>query len=188
MDSCDAFSSYVIHFPCLLYLLASLDQLIALQWLWTSSSEFAHKTVFWNMWVGVVVGHFDGWGLVWKHDVVQVVVMTMLCYGFPWTVCCIPRIPQRLSKLSMIVGFAEYGWDERIRWCTKLLHWTACGRNDPWRCHRQPCLWAKSGEFRRFWSSVSVNTAVVFLSFSLIDLMMFVRLKRMHLLWPTLGP
>ncbi len=33
-----------------------------------------------------------------------------------------------------------------------------------------------------------LNTAVLFLSFSLIDLILFVRLKRMHLLWPTLGP
>ncbi len=41
------------------------------------------------------------------------------------------------------------------------------------------------------WTSVLVNkwnTAVLFLSFSLIDLILFVRLKRMYLLWPTLGP
>lgn len=53
----------------------------------------------------------------------------------------------------MIVGFAEYGWDERIRWCTKLLHWTTWGRYDPWRCHWQPCLWTKSGKF--WWKLVT---------------------------------
>lgn len=76
-------------------------------------------------------------------------VFVMKPFVFPSTVCCIPRIPQRLSKLSMIVGFAEYGWDERIRWCTKLLYRTTWGRNDPWRCYRQPRLWTKSGEFRK---------------------------------------
>lgn len=32
------------------------------------------------------------------------------------------------------------------------------------------------------------NTAVLFLYFSLFDPILFFRLKRMHLLWPTLGP
>lgn len=54
---------------------------------------------------------------------------------------------RRLSTLSMIVGSADYGWDERIYWWTELHCWTAWRGNNPRRCHWQPHLWASFGEW-----------------------------------------
>lgn len=61
----------------------------------------------------------------------------------------------------MTVGFVEYGWDERISWGCKLLHWSVGWRSNSCRCHWQLYLWTYSCKFafQIFWfSSLSLQS------------------------------
>lgn len=47
----------------------------------------------------------------------------------------------------MIVGLAEYGWNERTHWQTRLHHWNPGGRSDPRRCYWWTHWQPDSGQF-----------------------------------------